>query len=682
MLTVGVTYVWAWGGTGHHIINIKAPMHLTSAMGQLKADSNYYAAHASDADFRKISGDTNMFAEAPRHFIDIDWYPNFHSIPHSFDSMVAIYGWSRVKSEGVNPWETVIELDSLTAELRRGDMAHAESTMADLGHYVGDAHQPLHCANNYDGQYTGNNGVHSRYETSMINTYQSLIVIQQDSAHYVANPLDFVFAYIYHSNTFVDSIMAADTYAKSVSGWSGSGTAPASYYTALWQKTGAFTIDQFQRATVDLASLWYTAWVNAQNPTITFDTLMAIAMGNGTIAPSGVVQVLSGLNQKFTISPHAGYHVDSVAVDGNRVDSVTSFTFYGVDTTHAITAWFGINHYTISAGAPSNGSIVPPGIVTLAYGDSQSYSMTPDSGYGLDSVIVDGSNVGTATSYVFHSVAGNHAISANFSVRLPVIVCSVDGDWNIISVPCSVADSRRSKLFPTAASPAFGYDGSYSIRDTLRNGAGYWLKFAGAQSFPISGNMLSADTVAVGEGWNLIGSISSPVPVPGIGSVPGGIVTSNFFGYKHGYYTTDTLKPGYGYWVKVSQGGDLILSSGGPSALAGRIRITPHGERPPVPPGGEQGAALTIPREYKLSQAFPNPFNPVTTIHFELPRESRVTLRIYNLLGSELQTLVDETRGAGKYDVRFDASALSSGVYLCRIVADDFTQTEKVVLLR
>ena len=135
---------YPWGGTAHRIINLKAPMHLPVSMSALRADSQFYAAHASDADNRKNSRDTTFYAEAGRHFIDIDWYHNFHSLPHDLGTVIAMYGWNTVKAQGVNPWATVMVFDSLVAQLRRGSMAKAESTMADLGHYVADAHQPLH----------------------------------------------------------------------------------------------------------------------------------------------------------------------------------------------------------------------------------------------------------------------------------------------------------------------------------------------------------------------------------------------------------------------------------------------------------------------------------------------------------------------------------------------------------
>lgn len=98
---------------------------------------------------------------------------------------------------------------------------------------------------------------------------------------------------------------------------------------------------------------------------------------------------------------------------------------------------------------------------------------------------------------------------------------------------------------------------------------------------------------------------------------------------------------------------------------------------------------------YSLAQNYPNPFNPSTTIHFELPGAARVTLRVYNVLGQEVMTVLDEEKVAGRHDVRIDASALSSGAYFYRLQAEPpatspglregsgaFVQTRKFLLLR
>ncbi len=89
-----------------------------------------------------------------------------------------------------------------------------------------------------------------------------------------------------------------------------------------------------------------------------------------------------------------------------------------------------------------------------------------------------------------------------------------------------------------------------------------------------------------------------------------------------------------------------------------------------------------IPPTFSLSQNFPQPFNPITTIQFTLPHESHVTLKVYNLLGQEVQTLVNDTRTAGIYSVDFNAGKLSSGVYFYRLQAGGFVQTKKMIIVR
>jgi hypothetical protein len=89
-----------------------------------------------------------------------------------------------------------------------------------------------------------------------------------------------------------------------------------------------------------------------------------------------------------------------------------------------------------------------------------------------------------------------------------------------------------------------------------------------------------------------------------------------------------------------------------------------------------------IPVKYKLSQNYPNPFNPSTRISYEIPGKSMVTLKIYDMLGKELRTLVNETKDAGKYSVDFNASALPSGIYFSVLRANSFCETKKMVLIK
>ncbi len=90
----------------------------------------------------------------------------------------------------------------------------------------------------------------------------------------------------------------------------------------------------------------------------------------------------------------------------------------------------------------------------------------------------------------------------------------------------------------------------------------------------------------------------------------------------------------------------------------------------------------TLPTVYELSQNYPNPFNPVTTINYALPKPGKVRITIYNILGSQVVTLVDRQQAAGRYTVRFDGLNLGSGTYFYRIDAADFHQTKKMLLLK
>jgi hypothetical protein len=249
---------WGWGWATHRLINKEAVNHLPRSLGFFINNAQWISDHSVDADDRRSSSNPS---EAPKHFIDIEDYPEFKTgtLSHDIKLLIGKYGSSTVTSIGVVPWAIDWSLDSLTESLRRGDTTNALQFAADLGHYVGDAHQPLHVTANYNGAQTGNNGIHSRYETTMMGKYLSEITVTKDQVHSVAAPIDFAFEYVTYANGLADSIMRADTFAKTLA----NSTSSSAYYTALWEETGAMTKKQIQNATVDLACLWYTAAVNA-----------------------------------------------------------------------------------------------------------------------------------------------------------------------------------------------------------------------------------------------------------------------------------------------------------------------------------------------------------------------------------------------------------------------------------
>lgn len=97
---------------------------------------------------------------------------------------------------------------------------------------------------------------------------------------------------------------------------------------------------------------------------------------------------------------------------------------------------------------------------------------------------------------------------------------------------------------------------------------------------------------------------------------------------------------------------------------------------------GAQNISTGVPKEFTLAQNYPNPFNPTTSIKYSIPKSSLVKLVIYDLLGREVKTLVNETKTVGNYEVTFDASNLASGAYFYRITAGDFTDVKKMVLIK
>jgi len=254
----------------------------------------------------------------------------------------------------------------------------------------------------------------------------------------------------------------------------------------------------------------------------------------------------------------------------------------------------------------------------------------------------------------------------------------VQAQWNIVSVPLTMNDYTKTVLFPAATTNAFTFENGYVAYGILQNGIGYWMKFPSGEMISHDGLERNEDTISVQAGWNMVGSLSSSIIISNVSSIPGGIVTSPFYKYDNGYLASGMIEPGHGYWVKVNQAGQLVMSttSGPPS---NRIRIEDTGELPPPPP---EEVSSSIPDAYALEQNYPNPFNPVTSIRYTLPKSEHVRLSVFNMLGQEVAVLVDESQEAGYKTISFDASNLPSGVYSYRLTAGRFTDTKTMLLLK
>jgi len=330
----------SWGNRGHRIINGNAPLSFPSQMAFMQFWGALLAANASEADYRK---DTDP-DEAPKHYIDIDAYPEFlqsGTIPHSWSAVVAAHGLSFVMDMGILPWATTAAYDTLVRCFQRHDYNKAVLVAADLGHYIGDGHMPLHITKNYNGQYSNQTGIHSRYETSLISRFESQIIFPGDTVIQVNNVPEYVFDYIEYNYTYVDSVLLADRYADSLAG-SHSSTL---YYTTLWSRTGGFTIDLMRRASHSLAELIYTAWIMAGSP-VFFPNAMAENISSNDFQ----------LGQNF---PNPFLHETTIPFDlekGNRRVSLKVFNAQGKEVKLLLDETLAPGHYEIpfqTAGIPA-----------------------------------------------------------------------------------------------------------------------------------------------------------------------------------------------------------------------------------------------------------------------------------------------------------------------------------------
>ena len=171
----------------------------------------------------------------------------------------------------------------------------------------------------------------------------------------------------------------------------------------------------------------HTVVVEFEPIPVTAHTIVASAGTGGTITPSGNVTVADGGNQTFTIAANSGYEIDDVKVDGASQGAIATYTFSNVVADHTIEATFKVSptpvvthKITVSAGA--NGSISPAGPeVIVNDGASQTFTITPNTDYEVDTLTVDGSVVTAATSYTFNNVTADHTIDVTFKA-VPVVI--------------------------------------------------------------------------------------------------------------------------------------------------------------------------------------------------------------------------------------------------------------------
>jgi len=287
----------------------------------------------------------------------------------------------------------------------------------------------------------------------------------------------------------------------------------------------------------------------------------------------------------------------------------------------------------------------------------------------------------------------------------------VEEGWNMFGV--YEEDILVTQLTTTPpgiiATYFFGFEDGYYIADTIKSGMGHWVRVTSDGVINLNGGALAKDegkqiaqidndwgkikiTDSEGKGITLYAAeedIESdfyelpPMPPTGIfdARYGSGRLVEALSGEKVIFLSSDkypiTIKAeGLNITLKDRINGELLneeLNSGE------EIRITNNKITSIEVTGTITGGA---PVSYELYQNYPNPFNPVTKIEYSIPRNEQVVLKVYNALGEEITTLVNERKSAGIYSVDFRSEGLSSGIYLYQITAGEFVDTKKMLLIK
>jgi len=246
-----------WGEIGHQTINSNMFKYLPDEMSGFSNWKNYMVNNASDADNRK----DEVPDESARHSLNLDQYNQFltyGNITQNLDSLILHYSVKYVYNQGILPWAILQCYDSLKNCLERREWKNAKQIVTDLAHYVGDAHMPYHLKKDYDIY----EDLHQRFENDLIDDNATQIVFETDTAVYIDNVENYVFQTLYVNYSYTDSIFIADQIAQNASG----STTGDLYFSTLWNQSKNFTNHLFSKASCTLASLVYTAWVNAGKP--------------------------------------------------------------------------------------------------------------------------------------------------------------------------------------------------------------------------------------------------------------------------------------------------------------------------------------------------------------------------------------------------------------------------------
>lgn len=275
---VTVTALYAWGFWGHKRINRMAVFTLPPEMiGFYKKNIEFVTDHAVDPDKRRYANKD----EAPRHYIDIDHYSaaEMDSMPLYWNDAVKKYTEDTLKAYGIVPWYVTKELSMLTNAFKEGNIERILHYSADLGHYVADAHVPLHTTENYNGQMTNQVGIHGFWESRIPELEGTNYDYFTGRAAYIEKPQEYIWEVVRASHNAVDSVLKFEAdlnatfpqdrkYAVEQRG-AASVRVYSHEYTLAYNKMLNGMVERRMREAIDaVGSMWYTAWINAGKPNL------------------------------------------------------------------------------------------------------------------------------------------------------------------------------------------------------------------------------------------------------------------------------------------------------------------------------------------------------------------------------------------------------------------------------
>ena len=254
----------AWGFEAHKYIMARAIERLPAEIRPFfVANRTALVEHAIDPDLWRTAG---WEQEPARHFVDMDAYGPypFADLPHLEDEAVSRFGRDFVTRNGTLPWRTqeiygkLVDAFTQKAPYSRDNIKFFASIVA---HYVSDAHVPFHAALNYDGQLTGQWGIHARFEAELFERYRDRLVVVPPPAVRVASAREFVFARLTEGYTFVQPLLDADKAAVA-----NRDTYDNAYFALFFSKARPVLEKRLAESIQGVASLITAAWVEAGRP--------------------------------------------------------------------------------------------------------------------------------------------------------------------------------------------------------------------------------------------------------------------------------------------------------------------------------------------------------------------------------------------------------------------------------